>query len=356
MPDTYGGISIPIAPPIAGVEITDPATTILAQFALAVLNAYGQAAYSAIKPSVTGLATGTGTLAHPVCKTAHAREPSEEEFNEKELPCVYVWRQGADKDYWLAEDYRIEESTWTLLYLFEPEPQAGRSLLKSFANGVAKILDNRIEAMRDPNYVASFDTDPLASAIAPNPTYLLAPVASSLTEQIYTPPQVQGAVLAVPQLPTVTVTGAPLSGTVNVTGVGPDGISPRMSRIVLSGIGTFVGDHALKQVTEVDVPAQATTAATLNVGLYGSPTAGSNILLLGGLMKLEIEKWKQYRWTLKMGDTSPARSYPHAVEITLKVQERMIRDISSAAASSIDIQFPTAGTDNSSVREETILS
>jgi len=85
------------------------------------------------------------------------------------------------------------------------------------------------------------------------------------------------------------------------------------------------------------------TGATLSFGLFGADGLGTNILVLGSFLVFEIARWRQFRWTLKMGDTSPQRTYPHAVEITLNVQERWIRDISTSAPSDLDLRFTTIG-------------
>lgn len=356
--DTYGAITLPVEPPLAGVEVADPGVTLVAQFAQAVLNAYGQAAYSAVCPPVTGLQTGTGTLTNPVVRKALERDPSEEEFAESDLPAVFVFRNGGEQPFWLAEDYRVEPDTWTLLWLFQPAPQATRTRLKSFVNGIVKILDARIESMRDPSYVAAWDPDPTAPTTPPAPAAIKNLVASSALPQTYAGAALDGAAGGAPfapvQLPTVTVTGAGCSGTVSFTGLGSDG-EPRVSTVAVDGTGTFYGNFLLGQVTEVDVSALA-PGSSLSFGLAGFVGLGTNVLVLGGLMELEITKWRQFRWTLQMGDASPRRTYPHAVEVTLKVVERWTRAIpATAAATAVDTQYPISGTDNSSVRQESIF-
>jgi hypothetical protein len=357
--DTYGAIPFPLTPPLPGVEVADPAVTLVSQFAQAVLNTHGHSAYSAVVPAITGLQTGSGTVQNPVVRNAFEHDPAEEDFAERDLPAVYVFRNGGDRPYWLAEDYRVEEDAWTLLYLFQPAPQSARTRIKSFVNGVVKILDRSIESMREPSYVAPWDTDPTAGTTLPSPAALMQAVPSSTSAQVYMGPALNGTAGSAPfapaQLPTVTVTGTPCFGEVDVVGVGSDG-QPRISRVILAGTGTFVGDFQLQQVTEIDTPEQAGTTSMLSFGLGGYVGRGTNILLLGRLMRLEIAKWRQFRWTLQMSDGNPRRSYPHAVEVTLNVQERWIRDISGAPENALTAQYPTSGTYNDQVRETSIFS
>lgn len=370
MSDTYGAPTIPLPVPIAlpsaqapdpsQTEVTDPAVSMVAQFAKAMLNGYAQTAYASVCPPVTGLASGTGTLAKPACNAALWDEPSQESFNEADLPAVYVFRNGGDRPYWWTEDWRVSEDTWTLLYIFKPAPQATRSLVKGFANGVFKLLDAKIETVRDPAYIASWDTDPKAGTTAAAPAAIKLPVASSTSPQIYTGGALDGPVgtrsFAPAQLPTITVTGAPCSGVAEVVGTGADG-NPRVSRITLSGTGTFAGDWTLSAITEIDAPAQASTASTLSFGLFGFAGLGTDLLALGGFDRFEVTKWRQFPWKLPMQDGSSARTYPHAVEITLFVRERWTRDISGAAANQVDTQYPVTGTSNADpLRGESFFS
>jgi hypothetical protein len=358
MPDTYGAVPFPLVPPIDGAEVADAALTLVAQFARAVLNTGGQAAYSSVCPAVTGLQTGTGTLLNPVVRKAFASEPAEEEFAESDLPAVYVYRNGGDRPYWLAEDYRVTEDTWTLLWIPQPAPQATRNRLKNFANGVVKILDRGIESMRDPSYVAQWDTDPTAGTTAPAPAALKVAIASATGAQTYTGAQLDGVTGGLafqpPQQPTVTVTGAAQTGVVQLTGFGSDN-QPRISRVILAGTGTFTGEFQLQQLVRIDTPALA-AGSTLTFGLGGYVGRGTNFLLLGGLFKLEIAKWRQFRWVLTMGDASPPRSYPHTVEITLSVTERWIREISANPATAVEAQIPTSGPVNDDVRERMLFT
>ena len=372
--DQYGGLPIPLLAPTSGAEVADPSVTIVANFLATVLNARAQVAYSAVVPPVAGLVTRPTPLANPVVRRVLTHDPEEEEFQESDLPAVYCWRKQGDRPYWLAEDYRVSEDEFVFLYVFQPAPQATRTLVQSFVNAVTKVVDRAIEQQRDPAYVAPGDPDPTAATTPPAQTAVKLPVSTATSDQTYSGAaldgSVGGAAFQPPQLPTVTVTGVAGQGVVEFTGVGADG-NLRVSRVTLSGVGTFSGDFHLTQINEIAVPAQR-AGGTLAFGLYGFVGLGTQVLILGdvrvanvagqqnpvsALMRLEVAKWRQYRWRREMAGASPTRGYPHTVEITLSTQERWFR-YWPGPEPVIDIQTPVAsppapGTaDNADVREQ----
>ena len=270
METTYGALQIPVQLPATGEEISDPAISLIANYCKALLNTYAQAAWSTVAPTVKGLTTAPNGLASPVVRAAFGHNPEEESFTEDALPALYLWRAKGAPAYYLAEDYRVSDETWTLLWLFRPAQQDARRIRQSFVNAVYKIIDDGIERQRDPVYVAATDTDPTAATTPAAPTTIKTAITSSTSAQTYSGAALNGAiggtVFAPPQLPTVTVTGASCSGTVEFTGLGGDG-AERVSRVDLAGTGTFAGDWDLTQITSIYVPAQAGTAATLTFGL-----------------------------------------------------------------------------------------
>lgn len=358
MSDTYG-VPIPIPVPASGFEISDAAVTYLAQFVQAILNVYAVPAWQSVAPTITGLATPPGgALLSQVVKTAFGHNPTEEVFNEAALPAVYVWRHKGERPYWLAEDYRVDDDTWTLQWIFRPAQQKARQLRQSFIFGLKQIIDERLENQRDPSYVAAADPDPTAATTAAVADAIKTSIASSTSAQSYSGAALNGptgaTAFAPAQLPTVTVTGVAGSGTVELTGIGADGL-PRVSRVALSGTGTFTGDFQLGQLTQIDVPAQSGTAATLTFGLAGFAGLGTNVLLIANLMKIEVASWTERTVVIRMGDTSPPREYD-AIEIAFNVVERLVRDLSAYATSSAATQYPVTGGDNAFLRGSSLFS
>jgi len=376
--DQYGGLPIPLQVPTVGSEVADPSVSIVAAYAAAVLNAHAQAAYGSVVPPVSGLVTRPTPFANPVVRKFFTRDPGEEEFQESDLPAIYCWRQEGDRPYWMAEDYRVAEDHLILQYWFQPAPQASRTLVQSFVNGVVKVLDRAIEQMRDPVFVAPGDPDPTAATTPPNPSAFVTPTSTSTAAVVITGAgldgAVGGAVFAPPQLPTVTITGVAGQGIVEFVGLGTDG-KLRISRVAMSGSGTFAGDFQLQQVQQIIVPPQL-AGGTVSFGLYGFAGLGTQILILGdvrvanvearqipisALMRLEIAKWRQFRRKLDMAGGSPQRGYPHTVELTLNTQERWFRYFPGPSPV-VDVQIPAAtppapGTaDNADLRDEALFT
>lgn len=357
--DTYGALQIPVqAPPAPGTEISDPAVTIVVQYLKACLIKYASAAWGTVAKTVV---TPAGTVKHPVVATSNGHNPVEESFTDIQLPALYLWRTKGERPFWLTEDWRITTDTWTLLYIFREATQDGRRIRQSFINAIVKIVDAMIEQERDPAYVASWDTDPLARDTAAVPDAIKTSIASSISAQTYSGAALNGATggnaFVSPQVPTVTATGTGGVGTVEFTGIGSDG-QPRISRVVMTGVGTFVGDFELSQVTQIDVPDQADTGATFTFGLNGFTGLGTNVLVLGNLLDIEVASWTERIWTLPMNDVSGANRSYDALEISFTVQERWTRDGTTIVPldpnDTLYAQFPTDGSDNSSVREEAL--
>lgn len=359
MSDTYGEIPIPTVAPAVGAAVTDPALSLVAAFLTAVLNANGQTAWAAVSPAVTGLQSGTGTRAMPVVRFTATHDPELEVLTETSLPALFLYRTGStSRPFWLAEDYRVTEDKWVLRWVIQPSDPKARKTRQPFANAVVKIIDRAIESQRDPVFVQAGDPDPTAPTTPAAPTAIKVAVTSSTSQQVYTGAALDGAIggsaFAPSQIPTVTTTGSGGSGIVLFAGIGGDG-NPRTSRVTLGGVGTFTGDWALSQITSITVPAQADDLATLAFGLFGFAGLGTNIIVLGALFKIEIIDWADKMLVIKMGDQSPPRTYD-AVEISLEVTEHWIRDISSLTSAAVDTQYPTSGTDNADVREESLFT
>lgn len=364
MGNSYGATDIPIQAPAQGEEITDPAISLIANYLAAILNTYATTAWQVVSPIITGLVTAPN-LVTPVVRKVFGHNPEEEDFNERDLPALYLWRgpKGA-QPFWLAEDWRISPDTWTMLWLFRPATQQGRRLRQSFINGIAKLVDAFIETQRDPVYVAPVDVDPTAVGADPKaastaavPSAIKLQIASSTSPQSYTGAALDGPTGALPfvpaQLPTVLVTGSGGSGTVTFTGLGEDGTA-RTSRVDLSGTGTFTGDFALSRVDEIDVSAQVDTAAALTFGLAGWVGLGSEVFVLGKFVSIEVTGWSEKIVVITMSDGSKPRSY-EGIEITFKVEERWIRDITTDATPDDAAQSQFTDTPNNAYVRETAL-
>jgi hypothetical protein len=343
MADTYGGLAIPLAAPLAGDTVTDRALSIYARYFQAVLNARAPIAWQAVHPTVTGTMT---PLANPVVRTILTHDPREVSFDEKELPALYLDRTGGERPEWKAEDYRVAPDTWRLLWVFPAAVQAAQRLRNSITNGIVKAIDRAVERVRDPAFVDPNDPDPTAATIPAAPTAIKTAAASSTSAQSYTGAALNGTVgsnaFAPGLLPTVTVGGDPTGitpgSTVTFTGLGADG-SPRTSVVTLSAAtGTYYGDWLLTQATQIDTSPQASGAATLAFGLDGFAGLGTNAIVLAGVLEIEMKAWKDFPLVVPMADGNKPRTYA-ALEITFDVFERLVEDTSLLSDSTGTAQF-----------------
>lgn len=334
MADTYGALAIPLPAPPAGGSVADPGLDVMAAFFAAVLNARAQVAWTAVQPPVTGLATQPNGLVNPVVRTILEHNPEQIVFDEKQLPAIYLDRVSGEEPIWLAEDYRNTHDVWRLWWVFPTAVQYTQRMRNSFGNGLVKVLDRAIEALRDPAFVWPGDPDATAATTAASAATIKTVVASSVVAQSYNGAALNGAIggtaFAPPRLPSVTVGGmvaSILAGSVVVfTGLGADG-GARTSRVVLSAAaGVYYGDWALTRVTTVAVEAQAGALATLTFGLAAFTGLGSVAMVVAGLQQIKITAWKDRLLVIPMAEGAPARTYD-AVEVMFAVTERLHFDL-----------------------------
>lgn len=153
MPDAFGAITIPQAEP-DDEEGLDPTLYRLGQYLKAALNATLGAAWQSIAPNV------------PVVREAFTHSPEDVDFNERDLPALYLVRQGNQGPgfEWLAEDYDLQHTKLRLLWIFPPTRQEFQRRRNDFTHSLEKAVVAAIEAGRHPAYVMPGDPDPTAAA------------------------------------------------------------------------------------------------------------------------------------------------------------------------------------------------
>jgi len=160
MPDTYGLNELPIQPAAIGpnglptTAVSDRLLDVLGSFLKAFINRYGQDAWQSVMPN-----------ALPVMNV-RINDPEEVEFNEKDLPCLFVWRAGTgDKapDN-IAEDIWLMRDVVQILWVAPPARQAFLAFRGQFVSGVSKLIHVALEQGRDPSWVWPGDPDPTAAA------------------------------------------------------------------------------------------------------------------------------------------------------------------------------------------------
>lgn len=153
MADTYGAIAIPITVPPEGVAVGDPLLTYVGSYLQAVLNAYITTAWQSVAPTI------------PVVRTVYTSNPSDVEWNESDLPAIYLWRQQGGEEEHSAEDWYRSHDTLTFLWVPPPTPQATAGARGSIFNAIVKVIGLAIERNRDPSWVVASDVDPTAATL-----------------------------------------------------------------------------------------------------------------------------------------------------------------------------------------------
>ncbi len=145
MADTFGAVELPLAATTSG-PVSDPAIEYLAQFVAAVLNRHAAAAWATVDPR------------NPPVKRVFTHDPEKIDVSDSDFPCVFVWRSDS-KPEWVADDYTTDVATFTIMWLFEPLPQAAQRKRAPFLNGILKPLYRAFSRGRDPAWVLQGDTD-----------------------------------------------------------------------------------------------------------------------------------------------------------------------------------------------------
>lgn len=157
MPDTYGPLEIPVPEPEGTDAVSDPLIDVTLSFFKAVLNANAGAAWRVVAPG------------EPVVRCTFAHDPEELDFNAKQLPALFLWRdEGKDFNNLQTSDGNFHTSILKGLWVFAPRPQTIQKSRRPILNAIQTILHRAIEQNRDPAWVVQGDTDPRAATIGSN--------------------------------------------------------------------------------------------------------------------------------------------------------------------------------------------
>lgn len=147
----FGALPLPIPAPGTGETVADPGLDVLLAFAKAVLIASANTAHQTVDP---------GT--EDVVKTTRAHNPGQVVFSEKELPALFGWRISGESTT-EADDYEIETSKITLLWILPPAQQEHLAARGPIVHGLAKALTAALKRSRHPAWIKGGDTDPQAA-------------------------------------------------------------------------------------------------------------------------------------------------------------------------------------------------
>jgi hypothetical protein len=330
MADRYGALELDVPLAAEGEAAGDPALTVIANYLKAVINACATTAWRQIAPEL-----GKAGKDSPV-NSVFTHDPEEAKFTEKSLPALYVFRSQGGITQDDGEDYRIVRSTVTCWWIYRPTTQNKTALRASFANAIAKVIDDAIDTGRHPAYVRDGDTDPRAPSYDADADSIKAAVASATTAQSYSGNDLDGVVggeeMSPPRSPTVTLSGDASNFVVGstVTWTGVNAIDEEVSvSVTLDGPGTYDAEYDLVQVTSIDVDAQAGTGGTLAFGTATRAGLGTDVYTAAGLF--EISATRPTPKIINIGILSQDPRPYDAFEILLEVQEKFRVDYSQYA-------------------------
>ena len=325
MADTYGALEEPVPVPADGEPVSDPALQVFLDFAAAILNAKLGDAWRAI----------AGDL--PPVKFTYANDPEREYVKDQTFPALFGYRKPGPPPYNLAEDYRVTEDIFVLIWALPSTPQFRQRLRSPAVNGFGKMLDRSIERGREPVYAKDGDTDPRAATLPLQPTAVRLDFATSAAPAVYSGAALDGAIGAAaisPRRPVaIVLSGDPASfaigSTVTIEGTNALGLAISRTLTIAAAPSTLTTNCDFATVTSVAVDAQAGTAGTISVGLGPFSGLGSVLLDALGAMQIWATKAATPRLlTIKGSDAGkPTRplTYP-CIEVQYSLRERLRLD------------------------------
>ncbi len=351
---SWGGTALPLAAPATGEAATDKALTVVADYLQAFVNAYGSVAWAAVAklgPDGTSPIRSVFT---------HNPEDPRREFNDKDLPALFLWRESGD-DEWLAADWRVDTAVWKALWIFPPAKQDKQTVRDPFLGGLAKLVSFALKKGRDPAYQVTGDTDDFSVTTAAATTSLKTSIASAATAQSYSGAALNGAIgtgaIDPPRPPTVTTAGTLASlvpgSLVVFTGLNSLGVTITSTATLGAALGTFSGDYDLSSVASIAVDAQAGTAATLTFGTGARAGLGTLVLGRAGLVSLTMTNYRTRMLPIQPVvagvEQGPALNYD-ALEFSFAAVEKLEEDVEDV--DSVLSQFAALGGVDASFRRE----
>ena len=320
--DTFGQITIPIAPPATKDEpVADPCVAIVLGYFKAFLNTYAVDAWAAVAP-----------LTKPV-ETVFAANPVESNFSTKYLPALYLNRVAPhEPPVWMAADWYVNADILRLQWVFPQNPQEKQSVRTNITNGLAKLIEVAVERERDACFVLTGDPDPTAATLDPDPIAIKLAVPTSTSPQSYSGAALNGSVGVLPISPpragVVTASGDPAAFaggiTVTVTGTNVLGLTTSLP-VVVNALGAFSTPNALTSVTSIATTAAATTGGTLSFGLGAYQGRGTVIRDFTQFYQWFVSTWRLGTVVIGMNDAA-SRTY-RSLEVDILVREKLTQDL-----------------------------
>ena len=172
MSDVYGAIEIPPSPLVGDGTIGDPLLDAFGAYLTAVVNAHCSTEW------------GRADAGTPAVRGYSTNNPEEGEFNERDLPHLFVWREASAFER-MADEYQADRSTICVLWVPSVRPQIKRTAQSNFANLVAKTIDRACYYERDRAWLAEGDDESAAigSSVVTQANLLMRPMVKARSTQ-----------------------------------------------------------------------------------------------------------------------------------------------------------------------------
>jgi hypothetical protein len=155
--DAWGAVSIPAQPQGDGAVLGDPALTRTLQFL-----------YAYLVTDAGANVPWTAQFGYPLIKSPlslFTHNPNEAVFQVDYLPSLYLWRpEGGDFEQ-KADDYLLDNSAWTMLWVMPLASQENQSARSPYVNQFAKAVADGLNHARTPSWSLLGDPDPLAASL-----------------------------------------------------------------------------------------------------------------------------------------------------------------------------------------------
>jgi hypothetical protein len=322
MPDRFGLLGLPVAAAPNGTT-GDPALGVLGAFLSAVLTAELAAAWEPLAPG------------RPVVRRVFPYSVYKRRFLKEDMPSLFLFRSGAGTcEPYTADAYRRTQ-TVLVQWVYPPAINENQIDRDPFVNAVGAAMERAVYRGRHPAWVVPSDRA--------TPQGLLLPVATSTQAVTLTGGALTGPLAPVPveAARSVTLTTAPAPGAyavgVPIPVIGFNwrrrAVRDSVTLTAKDGGETLTTFWHFSRVTELVLPAMASTAGTLFAGYADSPDValGSLVLRWAGLFRLEVAKPAEVKPLLipiKNPETR-ANDAPlpmEMVELALSVEELLEED------------------------------
>jgi hypothetical protein len=333
--NTFGAITLPIASPDTGESVSDPALDVLLSFCKAVLNAEASTAWGVRAAGET-----------PIVRETFAHNPEVGDFVDRDLPALFLYREGGGTFEDDGIDFQRENTTLRLRWVMPDGEQIRRTDRTPILSGIGKALAAAISAGRHPSWVVATD---LADTDA-----LRLPAATSTSPQTISGAGFNGALAGdgVHAARPISITTTAAVGAYNTTDPieltfllkDGDEFTEEVYLTNANGGETVAAIWPAALEVSAVIPAQLLTTGTIAIGYADSPevTLGSLVKRTAGLSRLELAgpgRPNTLPITVEEGKTLRYST----IDFDLRIQEILIIDKASAFDSFSDADDEGAG-------------